>query len=88
MIALQCSSPEYAFKLKYALKSWDVEQINRKKYRDITHTQTNDLKRMLQIYINPRIIELGEVKLLTWKSDTYILTHNQKIAREREMRKA
>ena len=117
---LNCVTPEDAFKLKHALKSWDVDcfdvteledanrnyddaldniervidnylrvqQINRKKYRDITHTQTNDLERMLQRYVNPRIIELGEVKLLTWKKDTYILTRNQKIAREREMRKA
>lgn len=94
---MQCNNPEDAFKLKYELKSWDVDRfdvteledasrnygdaldniervidnylhiqkINRKRYGDITHTQTKDLERLLQRYVNPRIIELGEVKLLT-----------------------
>lgn len=63
-----------------------IQKINPKKYRNVTNTQ--NLEQLLKRYLNPRIIELGEIKLLTWKKDTYILSRSQKIERYRIMRKA
>lgn len=59
--------------------------INKERYRNVTHTQ--DLERLMKRYQEPKIVQLGEVKLLTWKKDTYILTRKEKIAKGRKMRK-
>lgn len=41
--------------------------IDRNKYRDVTYTQPKHLDSMIQRYQGSEIIEIGSVKILTWK---------------------